>query len=99
MNRLTLLHRRLRRTLLARRRPLAGLAAAVAVAAGLQAAAEPPSPKALVLTAARDIPGGTVVRSSDLTRVAFHPASVPVRGDHVRGGGGRPDDRSPGSRG
>jgi Flp pilus assembly protein CpaB len=77
MNRLSVLHRRVRRTLLARRRLLAGLAAAVAVAAGLQATAEPPPPKAWVLTAARDIPGGTVVGPADLTRVAFDPASVP----------------------
>ncbi|HET6625853.1 MAG TPA: Flp pilus assembly protein CpaB [Nocardioidaceae bacterium] len=77
MNRLTVLHRRVRRTLLARRRLLAALAATVAVAAGLQATAEPSPPTSLVLTAARDIPGGTVVRATDLAAVAFAPASVP----------------------
>lgn len=67
----------MRRTVLARRRPLAALAAAVAVAAGLQAAAEPPPPRSFVLTAAHDLAGGAVVAASDLTRVAFDPASVP----------------------
>lgn len=77
MNRLALLSRRVRRTVLARRRLLAGLTAAVAVAAGLQAAAEPPPPKFPVLTAARDIPGGSVIGPSDLEFVRFDPESVP----------------------
>jgi Flp pilus assembly protein CpaB len=77
MNRLTLAHRRVRRTLLARRRLLAAIAAACAVAAGLQAAAEPQPAKVLVVSAARDIAGGTVVTASDLHRVEFDPGSVP----------------------
>jgi len=78
MNRLALFARRVRRTVLAHRRLLAGLTAAAAVAATLQAAAEPPPPVSLVLTAARDIPGGTVLGSTDLTVVGFDPASVPT---------------------
>jgi len=77
MNRLAVLRKRLRRAVLRRRRLLAALAAAAAVAAGLQAASAPPLPTALVLTAARDIPGGTVVRTSDLAPVEFDPGSVP----------------------
>ncbi|MGH3330730.1 MAG: SAF domain-containing protein [Nocardioidaceae bacterium] len=77
MNRLTLLHRRVRRALLARRRLLAALAAATAVAAGLQAASAPPPPTTTVLTASRDLPGGTVLSASDLARTEFTPASVP----------------------
>ena len=78
MNRLAVLHRRFRRLILARRRLLAAVAAATAVAAGLQAAAGPPPSRAMVLTAARDIPGGTVVRAADLEPVPFDPATVPT---------------------
>lgn len=78
MNRFALMHRRVRRTVLARRRLLAALAAATAVAAGLQAATGPPTPKAVLIVAARDIPGGTVVSASDLTPVEFDPSSVPA---------------------
>ena len=78
MNHLAQRVRRVRRIVLARRRPLAALAAAVAVASGLQATAEPPPETVAVLTAARDLPGGIVVRSSDVTRVSFAPRSVPA---------------------
>jgi Flp pilus assembly protein CpaB len=71
-------HRRLRRRVLARRRLLAALAAATAVAGGLQAVAAPPPPTRSVLTAARDLPGGSVLAPSDLRRVAFAPDSVPA---------------------
>lgn len=77
MNRLTLLRRRVRRSVLARRRPLAALSAAAAVAAGLQAAAAPPAEKTLVLTAARDLPSGTVLVPGDLEAVPFAPDTVP----------------------
>jgi Flp pilus assembly protein CpaB len=63
---------------LTHRRPLAALLAAVAVAAALQANAAPPPPRTLVLTAARDLPAGTVVRAGDLARTPFDPASVPT---------------------
>ncbi|QWZ08324.1 hypothetical protein KRR39_00150 [Nocardioides panacis] len=70
--------RRLRRVALTHRRPLTALCAAVAVAAALQANAAPPPPRTLVLTAARDLPAGTVVRSGDLVRTPFDPGSVPA---------------------
>ena len=77
MNRLAILHRRVRRLVLARRRLLAAIAAAVAVAAGLQASTAPPPRQTLVLTAAHDLAGGVVVRPADLTSVPFDPNSVP----------------------
>src|SRR6478672_9905636 len=70
--------RRLRRAVLARRRPLAALCAAVAVVATFRANAAPPPPRRLVLTATRDLPAGAVVRPEDLTRTPFDPASVPT---------------------
>ena len=70
--------RRLRRSTLAHRRPLAAALAAVAVAAALQANAAPPPPRALVLTAARDLPAGAVVQPGDLASSPFDPASVPA---------------------
>ena len=70
--------RRLRRSVLARRRPLAALTAGAAVLVGLQAASAPPAPTRTVLTAARDLPAGTVVARSDLARSAFLTDSVPA---------------------
>jgi Flp pilus assembly protein CpaB len=78
MTRLPTLVRRLRRTVLARRRSIAALSAAVAVAAALQANAAPPPPRTMVLTAARDLAAGVVVRASDLRRTAYAPDSVPA---------------------
>ena len=69
--------RRARRRLLARRRPLAALFAAVAVVAALQAHAAPAPPRTPVLTAARDLPAGVVLRADDLTRAGYDPVSVP----------------------
>lgn len=89
MNRLLPTARRLRRTLLARRRLLAAVAAAVAAAAGLQAATAPPPPTRAVLTAARDLPAGTVLAAGDLTRTAFTPGSVPAGALPVAGALGR----------
>src|SRR6478735_9181515 len=51
--------RPLRRAVLARRRLLAAALAAVAVAAGLQAARPQPPTRAAVLVAAHDLPAGT----------------------------------------
>ncbi|MEO5708994.1 MAG: SAF domain-containing protein [Nocardioidaceae bacterium] len=70
--------RRLRRSVLARRRPIAALCAAVAVAAALQSGSAAPPARTLVLTAARDLPAGVVVRPGDLARTPFDPASVPA---------------------
>ena len=78
MHRLSVLTRRLRRAVLARRRPLAALCAAVAVAAGLQANAAPPPPRTMVLTAAHDLGAGVVVGSGDLRRTPYVPGSVPT---------------------
>jgi len=78
MNRLSLALRRLHRTVLARRRPLAALSAAVAVAAGLQAASPAAPARTLVLTAAHDIGAGVVVQTDDLRRTPYAPDTVPA---------------------
>ena len=53
---------------------LAGLAVLVAVRAN----AAPPPPTSTVLTAARDLPAGTILAADDLVRVEFAPDSVPT---------------------
>ena len=77
MNRLPLALRRLHRAVLARRRSLAALCAAVAVLAGLQAASPAAPERALVLTAAHDIGAGVVLRAGDLRRTPYAPDTVP----------------------
>jgi Flp pilus assembly protein CpaB len=69
--------RRLRRAVLARRRPLAAVAAALAALVGLQSMAPPEAPVHSVLTAARDLPGGAVVERGDLTWTDFAPDTAP----------------------
>ncbi|HSJ19361.1 MAG TPA: Flp pilus assembly protein CpaB [Nocardioidaceae bacterium] len=69
--------RRLRRALLARRRPLGAVLAAVAALVGLQAMAPQEAPTTNVLTAARDLPGGKVVDRADLTWTDFAPDTAP----------------------
>lgn len=69
--------RRFRRAVLARRRLLAALFAALAVATALRAHAEPPPPRIPVVVAARDIPAGATVSADDLGRAGFAPGSVP----------------------
>ena len=66
-----------RRAVLRRRRVLAAVLTAVAVAAGLHSVTAPPPPRIDVLVAARDLPGGTVLGPGDLTPVPFTPGSVP----------------------
>lgn len=78
MRRALLALRRLRRTVLARRRPIAALCAAVTVAAALQANAAPPPARTMVLTAAQDLPSGVVVGARDLRRTTYIPESVPA---------------------
>jgi Flp pilus assembly protein CpaB len=78
MSRLFLVVRSVRRAVLARRRPLAALCTAIAVAAGLAAHAAPPPPRTMVLTAAHDLGSGVVVQGGDLRRTAYLPASVPA---------------------
>jgi Flp pilus assembly protein CpaB len=77
MRRLAALLRPVRRAVLARRRLLAALLTAVAVATGLHAATAPPPAEVRVLVAARDLPSGTVLGSGDLRGVGFAPGSVP----------------------
>jgi Flp pilus assembly protein CpaB len=76
-DRLTTARRAVRRAVLARRRLLAGLLTAVAVAAGLHTAREAPPPQVQVLVAAHDLPSGAVVATDDVRRVGFAPGSVP----------------------
>ncbi len=80
MTRTLLLPRRLRRLrarMLAHRRPLAALLAALAVAAALQANAAPSPARVPVLTAAHDLAPGTAVGADDVARVGFAPGTVP----------------------
>jgi hypothetical protein len=76
-DRLTRPLRAVRRAVLVRRRLLAAVLTAIAVAAGLHAAAAPPPPSVRVLTAARDLPAGTLLSGSDLAKQEFAPDSVP----------------------
>jgi Flp pilus assembly protein CpaB len=77
MRRLAALLRPVRRAVLARRRLLAALLTAVAVATGLHAATASPPAAVRVLVAARDLPSGTVLDPGDLRTAAFAPGSVP----------------------
>lgn len=70
--------RSLRRAVLRRRRPLAALLTAVAVAAGLHAAAGPEPPSVPVVVAARDLPAGAALSSDDLRTVRFAPGTAPA---------------------
>jgi len=76
-DRLTTSRRAVRRVVLARRRLLAGLLTAVAVAAGLHSARATPPARVEVLVAAHDLPAGVVVATDDVRRVGFAPDSVP----------------------
>jgi Flp pilus assembly protein CpaB len=69
--------RTLRRVVLARRRPLAAVLAAVAVATGLHAARAEPPARAQVLVAARDLTAGEVLGAEDVRRTGFPAGSVP----------------------
>ena len=75
--RLADLRRVVRRAVLRRRRLLSALCVGGAVLVGLETAAPAPPPTVLVLTAARDLPAGTVLEGADLVPVAFRPDSVP----------------------
>lgn len=72
------LARTLRRSVLAHRRPLAALCAALAVGAAVSAQAAPPPPRVRVLVAAHDLASGAVLGRADLTTRAFAPGSVPT---------------------
>jgi Flp pilus assembly protein CpaB len=74
----TLRRRRLHRAVLARRRPLAALLAALAVLVGLQAASPASPPTRGVLVAAHDLDGGLVLGPGDLVRSSLPPENVPA---------------------
>ncbi len=78
LGRLLRLFRRLQRTVLLHRRPLAAVAAGGAVLVGLQAAAPPPPATVTVWTAARDLPGGATLAADDLVASHFAPETVPA---------------------
>lgn len=75
--RVTSARRSLRRVVMARRRPLAALLAAAAVAAGIQTVRAEPPARVLVTVAAHDLPAGQVLTTEDVRRVGFAPDSVP----------------------
>ena len=77
-DRLASTRRRLRRAILTRRRPLAAVSAALAALIGLQAASPPPPETRSVLTAARDLPAGSVIDADDLVTASFSPGTVPA---------------------
>jgi Flp pilus assembly protein CpaB len=88
MTSFALLRRRTRQAVLGRRRLLAAAFAAVAVAAALRAVTASPPATTVVLTAARDLPSGSLLRASDLRKTAFIPQSVPagtLRADQLVG--------------
>jgi Flp pilus assembly protein CpaB len=70
--------RRFRRTVLARRRPLAAVCVALAVVAGLQAARPPGPPSVRVAVAARDLVSGTVLGRDDLVLRRIPRSAAPV---------------------
>ncbi|MGH3499257.1 MAG: SAF domain-containing protein [Nocardioidaceae bacterium] len=70
--------RDLRRVLIARRRLLAALCAALAVGSSLQVLRPPQPARTQVAVAARDLATGTVVTAGDVVLRWFDPASVPA---------------------
>lgn len=76
--RVSRLTRSVRRAVLRRRRLLAAVLTAVAVASGVHAATAPPPARVRVPVAARDLPAGTVLEAEDLTEAGFAPGSVPA---------------------
>src|SRR4051794_6609098 len=76
MPRSSLLWRPGRRAILARRRPLAAVCAAVAAGAALRADVPPPAPRTMVLTTAHNAASRAGLRRPEVTRTAFDPRSV-----------------------
>ncbi len=64
--------------MLSRRRPLAALLAGAAVLAGLHEVRPPAPATEQVLTAARDLPAGTVLADDDLRSVAYAEGTAPA---------------------
>ncbi len=77
MTRLGVTRRRIRRAVLARRRPLAALCAGLAVVAALQAHAAPAPVRTPVLVAAHDLPASVRLAADDLAVRPFLPDTVP----------------------
>lgn len=77
LDRLTTTAGAARRRVLAHRRVLAALLVAVAVASGVRAATAPPPPSVPVLTAAHDLPAGSVLAADDLVAVAYAAGTPP----------------------
>jgi Flp pilus assembly protein CpaB len=73
--------RTLRRGVLARRRPLAALCAAVAVVAGVHAARPSQGPTVAIRVAAHDLASGTVLRRADLVVRHFPAGFAPAGSD------------------
>lgn len=71
------LRTRVRRAVLARRRPLAGLVAAGAVAAGVQAVAPPAPATSPVLVATRDLAAGATLSADDVAVRRWPVDAVP----------------------
>ncbi len=69
--------REIRRTLRARRRPLAAILAALAVVAAVQAARPAPPATQAVVTAAVDLRAGEILEPEDVAVVEIEPALVP----------------------
>ena len=65
------------RRVLARRRPLAALVAALAVLTAVRAASEDPDPTVAVLVAAADLPSGTTLSTGDLEPARFRDDTAP----------------------
>jgi len=77
-DRLARIARPVRRAVLRRRRPLAAVLTAVAVATGIHAAAAPPPPRIGVPVATHDLAAGSVIAPADLAEADFAPGSVPT---------------------
>ncbi|HEU0289012.1 MAG TPA: SAF domain-containing protein [Nocardioidaceae bacterium] len=75
--RLHAIRRDLRRALYARRRLLAGIFAALAVVAAIQAVRPAPPPTRVVLTAATDLRAGQVLSPEDVVLVETAPELIP----------------------
>ena len=72
------LRRAVRRTVLARRRPLAAVCVALAVLTGLHSVRPHPGPQVTVAVAARDLDSGTVLSAHDLVERSYPADVAPV---------------------
>jgi len=77
-DRLARIVRPVRRAVLRRRRLLAALLTAVAVASGIHASATPPPRRVAVPVAPHDLAAGSVLAAGDVAETDFAPGSVPA---------------------